>query len=241
MTTPPKKLNMNVSIEALENASIEFFHAYGAAMAEWASVERALYYWFLGITGMRDGMARAIFYSGRSFNARAEMLQSAIGSAYRQSEAEVTFIKAALKKAWSYSGFRNNIAHGEPMLNVAGANEIFYTIVQGKRIGMSEPSVAIEDMETAAENFSKLKQLLIDMIPEYRPQNPKSPEEYLALVQGLPSQPHTKSAPNPSEPPEQPEDARRRHLRRQAASIVGHGASVRVNIPGKEEPNEGEK
>src|SRR5689334_19932909 len=94
-----RKINMQITLEHLEEAAGEFFPAFGMALAEWAGVERALCYWFLGITGMKQGMGRALFYSPRSFNARADLLKAAIEHASRQNEDELEFIRVALKKA----------------------------------------------------------------------------------------------------------------------------------------------
>lgn len=79
-----RECKVNVKTEALAQASAEFFHFYGHVMARWASLERAPFYWFAGITGMPEGMARAIFYGARGFGARAEMLEASIQYASKQ-------------------------------------------------------------------------------------------------------------------------------------------------------------
>jgi hypothetical protein len=52
----------------------QFYHAYGRALAHWAEVEFRLCAWFQIAADMTIGRGEAVFFSGRSFQTRAEML-----------------------------------------------------------------------------------------------------------------------------------------------------------------------
>jgi hypothetical protein len=215
---------LNVSKAMLAQASAEFYHFYGHAMARWASLERSLYYWFRGSTGMQDGMARAIFYGARGFGARAEMLEAAIEHATVLDPTQLAFIKEALKKARNYSAFRNKMAHGDPQPNLTHSNgnvtAIHYTIVQGSDpAAAGDKPLSIEDLDTAAENITTLHYCIMDMIPWFRAHGvPKSAEECLALVRGLPNQPNDKSARTPSGASQPPQGRQPRNKKAYRAS-----------------------
>ena len=154
--------------EDLNQARAEFHHAYGVAMAQWGGVERGLYLWFVHATQMKEKVARAVLYSARSFNARAEMLQAVIDQAAHLAPERLDFIQKALGRAWGYSSFRNRMAHGEPMMNILDIRgqprKVSWAIAQGKaRDGSTD--ISIEDLETAHRNFYVLQNLLIDTHP----------------------------------------------------------------------------
>lgn len=202
--------------EYINQAHGEFHHAFGTAMAEWAGLERSLYYWFARITRMNHEMASAVFYSGRSFNARADMLQAAIDRADVLTKIEAMSVQEALKKVWAYSGFRNSMAHGEPMMQIvelAGQPKTFsYVLTQGKHTKPNPAAeISIQHLMIAAENFHNLKCLILDLHPGMRGKDAPTPEECLALLRTLPSQANSKSAQNPSGPAQQPEDPARRN------------------------------
>jgi hypothetical protein len=46
------------------------------------------------------------------------MLESALPHAAVLREDQVALLKAAMKKAWKYNGFRNRLAHGEAIMNL---------------------------------------------------------------------------------------------------------------------------
>ncbi|MBR1236169.1 hypothetical protein [Bradyrhizobium sp. AUGA SZCCT0182] len=213
-----KKVKFNIRDEIQQRASFEFLHRYGFAMACWARVEQSMYHWFALLTGMPDDMSRSIFYSARGFIARAEMLEAAIGTDKKRTQAQISFIKAAAKKARTYSTFRNTVAHGEPRLNAQtdgslddGADVIdaHYTLNQGKSLSSTEPPVTIGDLGVAGDNFKKLSRYMIWALPTTSALHAKPPEECLALVLALPSRPHDKSDPTPEGSAPQPDKPHR--------------------------------
>jgi hypothetical protein len=65
MTTPLGKEPFNV-VE-YGKALDEFHLAFGRTLSQWSLIEERLSNFFWYLTGMQYGMARAIFYSPRSF------------------------------------------------------------------------------------------------------------------------------------------------------------------------------
>jgi len=209
----PRTFTFKMDKEQLAHASAEFYHFYGHALARWAQLEMALYYWFVRTTGMQDAMARAIFYGARGFMARTEMLEGAIEHASILKPTEKSFLKEALKKAKGYSSFRNKVAHGEPRLNVVeaagteGEAKLHFTITQGRNTpSETEETISVAQLRTAGDTFHILAQCVRDMLP-VSVKNPtaKPPEECLALVLALPTEPSSKSDPTlkASSPPPQ--------------------------------------
>jgi hypothetical protein len=168
-------------------------------MAQWAGIERGLYYWFVHVTQLKDKMARAIFYSARSFNARAEMLLAAIEQANHLAPERLEFIQAALRRAWGYSSFRNSMAHGEPSMNifelVGQPRKVSYYIAQGKSLKDASVDISMEDLETATKNFHTLVNLLIDTHPTIGNVDHQWPLEALKLLNALPSRASSKKHP----------------------------------------------
>ena len=84
-------------------------------MSAWGLLESQLFHWFFYISGINnERMARSIYYSAKSFNARADMLEEVVRVA-ALNEDHAAFLKTAIKKARRYSAFRNSATHGEPM------------------------------------------------------------------------------------------------------------------------------
>lgn len=168
----------------VSRAHDEFHYVFGLTLSSWARVERTLSYWFARLTRMNTSMATAVFYSGRSFNARAEMLQAAIDRAKGLTSIETEFIKEATKRAWAYSGFRNRIAHGEPILNMLHDDQhrpkaFHYSLTQGASHPRDDAS--LEHMQIAAENFQKLQELILTSLPNFNDKK-KPLEELLQLL-----------------------------------------------------------
>ncbi|WP_029585582.1 hypothetical protein [Bradyrhizobium sp. URHD0069] len=196
--------------EDLNQVHAEFHHAYGVAMSQWAGVERSLYLWFVHVTQMKEKVARAVFYSARSFNARAEMLQAAIDQGGHLAPERLEFIQKALGRAWGYSSFRNRMAHGEPMMNILDLKgqprKVSWSIVQGKTRDRAT-DISMEDFETAHRNFYMLQNLLIDTHPTPGVGNPDHqwPAKALQLLSELPTEANSKTVPNPKAPSSQPQ------------------------------------
>ena len=108
--------------------SKEFFEQYGRTLSEWASLEHALSLWFNYTIRMPQGgagISKAIFYSGRNFDSRRNLLLAALSryepQAFPQKipnmpdgpdESEIAFLKAAIKLSFTYSRDRNRLGKG---------------------------------------------------------------------------------------------------------------------------------
>ena len=193
---------MTVNLKQMQEAQANFFFAYGLAMAKWADVERGLYYWFAGIAGMKDGLCRAIFYGSRGFAARLEMLEGSIPFAERQTAEEIAFIREAIKAARRYSGFRNKIAHGEP-IPIITDDGVIMSMGNAKDITDKSVEIKIDDLIAAATNFSDLASAIISAIPKNREGKPLS--EYLSQVLQLPNEANSKNAQTDSAPAQPPQ------------------------------------
>jgi hypothetical protein len=159
---------------------------------------------------MSDDMSRAIFYSGKGFMARADMVGAAIQADKKLNQQQITFIKEALKKARAYSYFRNKIVHGNPLPTLTIENgpdvvEIQYSIGQAKSQYKTEHDVTLDHLGVAGQNFTKLSQYMSAALPSTAAKRAKPLVECLALVLALPSQPHDKSDPTDGGTGPQPE------------------------------------
>jgi hypothetical protein len=209
-----KEVKLRMREEMQQMASFVFLHRYGYAVACWSRVEDSIYSWFELLTGMPDDMSRAIFYSGKGFMARADMVEAAIQADKKRSPQQIEFIKEALKKARTYSSFRNAIVHGNPLPTLtieSGPDvvEIQYSIGQAKSRYKAESDVTLEHLGVAGQNFTKLSRYMVAALPTTAAKHAKPPEECLALVLVLPSRPHDKSDPTGEEKPPQPEQPSR--------------------------------
>lgn len=215
--------------ENLNQAHAEFHHAYGVAMSQWSGVERGLYLWFVHVTQMKEKVARAVFYSARSFNARAEMLQAALEQADHLAPERREFISKALKRAWDYSSFRNRMAHGEPQLNIleikGSPRKVSWSIVQGKAKDGGK-DISMDDLEVAQRNYYVLQNLLIDTHPTsgIGNPNPEWPAKALELMNDLPNQADSKHVPRAdahSAPPQDPNRVNKKAYREQQEATKG--------------------
>jgi hypothetical protein len=141
----------------------KFLLAYGEALMEWSYVENRLFRWFMHLTALEDEMARAIFFSARSFLGRSDMLDAVIERATFSNYGQIArqIIEEATQKANSYAGFRNAIAHGFVISEYSekGRREF---LVQGKHPThlQSETGITFDRLKIASENFASLANLL---------------------------------------------------------------------------------
>jgi hypothetical protein len=198
------ELGMTVDYKLVEKAAAEFHLVYGRTLAQWALVEAALYDWFQLTTNMKEEMARSVFYSAKSFAGRADMLEAALATSDHSPEV-LKFVGAVVKKARTYSSFRNQITHGEMMLSLKAGDPTAaqYILVQGKVV--IDHGISIQELNNAGLNFLNLRKLASDMLPMFRAEHVQSPEQHLALVLALPNQANSKTVQTPSEPEKQPE------------------------------------
>jgi hypothetical protein len=155
-----------------ERAALEEFNpAYGLAMASWARLEGALVYWLMATTGMEERLARAIFFSASGFGARHDMLTASIPFSPLDGDVRL-FLKTACSKSRKYSGFRNRLAHNEPVFNLRENSPSFkqYILVEGGNIGpeAEERAITVAHLASATNNFRLLRRMMLDVHPTWR-------------------------------------------------------------------------
>lgn len=200
-------------------AQRDFYQAFGLVMAQWARLESCMFYWFMYAIDKPEAIARAIFFSAKSFTGRRDMFNGAIPHSPFDDDIKM-FLKAASKKARQYSEFRNRVAHGEPTWNLKKNSPIFkqYSlcearITRGAMTVMTDEALEISmvtnaQMETATHNLRELVRLMWDLHPRYRDDYPDAdPKAYRLLVLQLPNRAHSKEpAQIRGEPQTHPDD-----------------------------------
>jgi hypothetical protein len=191
----------------------EFHEAFGRALSAWSSVEEGLFEWFkLCASIQNENLARAIFYSARSFAARRDMLVATIPfSPFNKKTREA--IRLCLKRARTYSEFRNRFTHGHPsyLQGDHGRCGDEFVFAQGRTYYDHDPDdyITIVDLMAATANFRALADLLLGFHPEF--QAPDVCEAgCLAEIQALPNEANsmepTPIRPQKKQPPQsQPE------------------------------------
>jgi hypothetical protein len=168
----------------------EFHLQYGVTLANWARVEEGLGGIFCVLCGFdqHEGMGPALFYSGRSFATRADLLSAAIRTADISTE-HTELLRAVLRKSRQFSTARNQIAHGVPVHFIETK-----TPYQGWRIKGGEElwhpgGVSLQDLINANANFKDLSVLCVEAEQSLFKRCGKRPplSEYLARVHALPN------------------------------------------------------
>ncbi len=204
---PPKKP------EELTRLYEEFHLQYGITLSQWATLEETLGEIFNRLCNFEEwhGMGPALFYSGRSFATRADLLSAAIRTA--KVSADLTdLLRGILKKARQLSTSRNTIAHGVPT-HYAESGLPY----QGWRIKSGEETwspggVSIDELKIARENYRELAVIgsyAFSILNRSRRKGLKPPQEYLAQVQALPSDAFAPSEGQSREAPSSPPQSSR--------------------------------
>ena len=178
-------------------AANAFHLSYGHTMSAWGMLESQLFHWFFYISGIgNESMARAIYYSAKSFNARADMLEEVLRVA-TLNEGQAPFLKGAIKKARTYSSFRNSATHGEPIPVIVeeAAPLMAFALVQGKK-QEGGLNISIAYLDNATENFTVLWSLIRRAHPSHQEDATQLLATSLAQIQALPSLPYSKSDQN---------------------------------------------
>jgi hypothetical protein len=181
------------NIAELAESQREFHLAFGQALGQWALIEERLSYWFEAATRMPYKMARAMFFSPRSFSARADILEAALSNNFVFCHCSLEFIKAATKKTGNFSKFRNRLAHGEQSFDARKDSPTFKQtiLISGKDIPetAADNAVTIARLNEATAYFRELARLLMDVFEFVSGQRtPDTPVECLRLLNELPNQ-----------------------------------------------------
>lgn len=147
----------------------QFYHAFGKAMAAWGEVEYGLSLWFQLSTGLHYDIAKDLFFSGKSFSTRSELLGAAL-----EPLPSSTFMPPAEKrldnqwhafaitgrtKAVSYNSIRNRLAHGVMHPNRGPGIEADWRLKEPAE-WQSKEGYDRKQMLLIASNFRRLAHIL---------------------------------------------------------------------------------
>lgn len=101
----------------LNEVDANFYLPYGRAMGAWAQLEQSLGLIFMRLVELDWARAEAVYYSARSFQGRAEMVQACIQFA-RIIPAGKIFLSRSVGLASNYAQARNRLAHDPHILKI---------------------------------------------------------------------------------------------------------------------------
>jgi hypothetical protein len=176
ITTPP------------EDGLGAFYQMYGRAMDEWVSVEWGLGLCFALATLMPIKLANAVFYSGRDFHVKRDLLTAALSESQlgiAEGPEIVKFIKACQKTAGHYHRVRTMLDNRRIMWNDA-------TQEAELRAGDDWTSHNDEKIDylvlgNIADNFEALHTIMVRTLSLTTTRNMYSPEKGLMMIEELPT------------------------------------------------------
>lgn len=146
------------------NRETRFTFFFGRAALAWAYVEHTMFDWFTELTGLKEEMARSIFFSASSYRARSQMLRAVLQTPPDGvDERDAACLQALIKRADAYSQTRNNIAHG---FSRRSSDEIERIVVAQAR-GTPESEIDTNQLMHVANNFADLSELFLDALVGY--------------------------------------------------------------------------
>ena len=167
-------------------ARSRFHEAYGQTMMAWSALEEMLFHWFVVTTKLDEAIARAVFYSARSFTGRRDMFAATLPHSGLDDDTQ-EFLRACIKKAAQFSAFRNIAAHGMDKYSSKDGEPAFVLASPQTPDPVPEDqAITVEQLEHATEHFYILRGLMFDLHPNSCVPA-SSPEAYLPLVRGLPN------------------------------------------------------
>jgi hypothetical protein len=149
----------------------QFYHIYGKALAAWGEIEYGLSLWFQVCTGLEYNIAQNLFFSGRSFSTRSDLLFSAMETATLDEKWNGFLVEGA-DKAGGYSGTRNRLAHGVMHPNHVRPDSIEWRIKEPSRWQGKDGYDHLQ-ISTIAANFKTLSTILrMSFLSEFRKEPP---------------------------------------------------------------------
>jgi hypothetical protein len=180
----------HIKLRAKLAALDQFYKALGSAQAAWSAMEDGLFEWFKQCTGMQTQLARAVFYSARSFDGRRDMLLAAIPFSPCDEKTR-TGIRLCVKRARKYAEFRNRFSHGH--LVYLDREIPQHMLAEGRSLDSplhEQPErnfVTCDDLRIAALNFGKLADCLLGFHPDWQPES-VCEQGCLEEIQALPTE-----------------------------------------------------
>jgi hypothetical protein len=136
----------------------QFYHMYGKALAAWGEIEYGLSLWFQVCTGLEYNTAQNLFFSGRSFSTRSDLLFSALETATLD-EQWYNFVVEGTNKANCHSAARNRLAHGLMHPNRATDETLDWHIKEPAQ-WQGKDGYDRQQISTIAANFKTLSTIL---------------------------------------------------------------------------------
>jgi hypothetical protein len=130
----------------------------GKVIHTWSQLEYEFASAFRALTGLRRPISENLFYSGRNFRTRADLVRAALKKP-KCSRETAKLIRAALSVADKYSAFRNAVAHDQHphYLGVGvythGGDDDFSAVREGR-------AYSIDDLTRAHTNIERLRLLI---------------------------------------------------------------------------------
>ena len=181
-----------ISLDDIEEASNEFNAAYGRAFAAWAIVETILDKLLVRMTGAPPEMSAAMYYSTRSFNAKADMIEAVI-HLVSADENFKSMLKNIMKKVRQYSSTRNILAHAHQSSTVDISSDgnklnLHYYIRDASKmeLPLGDDHTTKGQLENCRENFGRLAYYILYTIKVPAAEVRAWPEKCLELLRQLP-------------------------------------------------------
>ena len=180
----------------------DFRADYGTLMETWGKLEDALFYWFLWMTNIDKPLARAIYFSTRTFTARRDLLRSVLPLS-KLDEPTKEFVREGVKKAGQFSSFRNRAVHGVPRWNKTTNQHVLADGAWNDDDPLTG-AVTKGQIQAAIKNIAELYAVLWDLkrpLGRTYPDGirPASPQAYLERIRALPTE--ASASQTPPKPP----------------------------------------
>lgn len=163
-----------------------FYHTFGKALSHWALVEYYLSLLFGYASGLEYLAAQEIFFSGRSFQSRGDLLSAALLSSKLSPEWR-DYVAKVLLKAISYNGFRNQLAHNafQPDARDDHGRPIEWKLKPPYRWN-AKGGISASQIEIAASNFADFAWAIMDALIDIENKTP--PTAHLEQLLRLPNE-----------------------------------------------------
>ena len=154
--TPSDKISQIIS--DIISETDQFYHIYGKALASWGEIEYGLSLWFQVCTGLEHNAAQNLFFSGRSFSTRSDLLFAALETANLDEKWHKVVVEGA-NKAGLHSATRNRLAHGLMHPNRSTDDKMDWKIKEPAQ-WQGKDGYSHQQISVIAANFKSLSTIL---------------------------------------------------------------------------------
>ena len=178
------------SAEELREAEDTFHKQYGMTLAQWATIEQRMFYWFHYASDLPEDMARGVFYSSKNFNGRVDMMEAAVDSSAVVAAPSKIAVTALIKRCRAYSTFRNKITHGEPHYDFRKDSATYrqMLLIEGKNLKehAAGDAISLDYLAWGCDQLRGLSKLILEALHASQEKHEKRLEECVAELQTLP-------------------------------------------------------